>query len=395
MKKRKSGSPARRKNNKKKRSGARKSNQLSCPGGGPRCNPEGKCTSGPFNSQAHLARHLSRERHDCLVSDCDKDFSTHDSMIRHVRSDHKEFDLTPHVRQQAPRISCPTELAEFAAGYPTVVMMIKTHVKNDLAKERTNAYTVELSKSNEAVHALAQTILHQWREQSPERYDQIGGSLPLDLTPHADNLMSMDRVDDALPHFVALATPFANIRLVPLKLNTRFSLLKLFHPDEFRPEMRAMVARDRHIAVDVEAQIVKYQALPKTMKNLIYRLYQSCKERNKKRHARISAPLPKDPPFEECQAQLFKLLRAQKGKDVNSDLCLNWNYDGVKQLQMSVDRIDPANINYWDWSNLQLVCVALNVSDCKNQKTYVAEGDGELGGAITREWFMRYFGLEL
>ena len=65
------------------------------------------------------------------------------------------------------------------------------------------------------------------------------------------------------------------------------------------------------------------------------------------------------------------MMRKQGGKGVVSSLMLNFNLTGHKQFQPSVDRIDPININYWDWDNLQLVCLALNVMDCSRCKKYV------------------------
>ena len=64
---------------------------------------------------------------------------------------------------------------------------------------------------------------------------------------------------------------------------------------------------------------------------------------------------------------------------------------------MSVDRIDPIDINYWGganhFSNLQLVCVACNVTDVERNKTYNHADDAAFGGSITRHWFRHYFDI--
>ena len=88
------------------------------------------------------------------------------------------------------------------------------------------------------------------------------------------------------------------------------------------------------------------------------------------------------------------MLRKQRGKCAISDLILNYNFEGTKQFQMSVDRIDPTDINYWNFSNLQLVCVACNVVDKERGKTYNHEDDAAFGGSVTKNWFRHYFDID-
>ena len=107
----------------------------------------------------------------------------------------------------------------------------------------------------------------------------------------------------------------------------------------------------------------------------------------------LENPLPKEPSFEELQEEVFKLLRRQRGKCAISNLPLNYNFDGHKQFQISVDRIDPHNINYWDFGNLQLVCLALNVTDFSRMKKYVHENDSQNSSGMDSDWFKQYFDL--
>ena len=88
---------------------------------------------------------------------------------------------------------------------------------------------------------------------------------------------------------------------------------------------------------------------------------------------------------------IFALLRKQKGRCAISELILNFNYEGPKQFQMSVDRIDPTDINYWNVGNLQLVCLASNVTDRERDKTYAHEDDVVNGASMTKDWFQHYF----
>ena len=98
----------------------------------------------------------------------------------------------------------------------------------------------------------------------------------------------------------------------------------------------------------------------------------------------------KNHPLNNSKKFFFILLRKQKGKCSISQLVLNFNHDGIQQFKISVDRKDPLDINYWHFENLQLVCVALNVTDCSRKKKHEADGDDE-GAGISPEWFNDYF----
>ncbi len=323
-------------------------------------------------------------------------------MYRHVRKQHPNH-LLVDVRYQAKRIKCPPELIELGLiqhEYATFINNVKALVEHDLKKFKKNRFTEDdiaftrmLKNDNALLHQLAQRLLSQWLTNHPQRHDMIGGKVTLEFTSHSTNKLTPDRTNDSKPHFLSLEHPFENIRIVPLKLNTMYSLIQLFG-DQTREKIKELVLKTRDVDADVETQIKAYEDLSKEKpKNVIYRLYDSCKLSNKTRHQKLNQPVPQPVSFELFQEQFFKLLRRQRGKCAISNLPLNYNFNGVKQFQISVDRIDPHNINYWDFGNLQLVCVALNVADNSRQRKYVHENDSTLGAGIDSDWFIKYFDL--
>ena len=198
-------------------------------------------------------------------------------------------------------------------------------------------------------------MLRMWLPNNPERYDMIDGKVTMDFIRHSTNKLSLDRIDESKPHFLSLQHPFANIRIVPLKLNTPSSLIQLYG-DDTRAKIKELVLDHRDIDIDMEAQISAYKKLPKRT-SIIYCMYRHCIYNGEHRHQNINAPIPQTPSFEQFQERVFEMLRRQHGKSAVAPFIFNYNFDGPKQFQISVDRIDPTNINYWDWSNLQLVAL--------------------------------------
>jgi len=306
----------------------------------------------------------------------------------------KHPDVVIDVKAIAKNIKCPPDLLKTIQRheYATFVIDVKAHIQQDRKKFPAHKFTKSIN-NNVSSHKIAQTILREWLHDNPERRDMLGGTIRLELVRHTSNKLSLDRKNNKLPHFLSFEDMFANIRIVSLKLNTRYSLIQLFG-DNTRLKIKSLVIEQRDIDVDVESQITAYTKLPKRgTKNLIYQLYDNCKKRNKNRHQQINAPFPKDQPsFEQFKKQFFRMLQKQQGKCAISQLILNFNFTGTQQFQISIDRIDPHDINYWNWENLQLVCVALNVTDCSRDKKYVAADDDE-GAGMTSEWFMKYFDI--
>ena len=363
-------------------------NQINCPGNGPRCklDESGDCIM-VFEKPSGLTKHLSTELVEC--PECEKCFTQKGNMYTHMRKKHPEVELD--VKPQAKHIKCPQELMKLVEQheYGTLVTDVRNHIQGDIKKFPGHEFTKTIN-NNISIHEIAQALLRTWLTKNTDRRDMLGGNVSLEFVSHSSNKLTLDRKDDSLPHFLSYEDVFANLRTVPLKLNTQYSLIQLFG-DDTRAKVKSMVLEHRSIDVDVEAQITAYKQLSKNKyKNLIYCHYNNCKKRNKTRHQKIHAPLPKVKSFEQFQEQFFKSLCKQKGKCVISGLVLNYNFTGYTQFQISVDRIDVHDINYWNWDNLQLVCVALNVIDHSRRKKYKSDEDDE-GAGITPEWFYNYF----
>jgi len=276
-----------------------------------------------------------------------------------------------------------------------MVKKVKAQITTDITSKRltTGTFTDELKKSNTLTHEFTQKLLKKWHEHNPDHFDMIGGQLRLDMRAHADNSLSNDRIDDDKNHYITIDDPFANICITPLKLNTRFALMKIFGSDKhFNKKVRDFVKEDLKKSTNVKKHIEEYKKLPKSLvqNNKLYTLYHSCKTSSKKRYKKlgIEDPNPQQS-YEQFLEEFFKLYRKQFGRCAISQIRLGFNYDGPRQFHISIDRIDPTNLNYGDWNNNQIVITALNVIDHERDKKYIDIHDGS--ASITAEWFQNYF----
>lgn len=322
----------------------------------------------------------------------------------HICKKHPEMELGPGlvIQKISKRIKCPNKLVLDLGidqyEYAAVVKICRTIIKNDMKKvERFNPKNVTVTKrlhqDNTALHQLVQKILKMWLATNPERYDMLGGQVVLQFAPHSTNLMSCDRITNNKPHFLSLVNPFENMRIVPLKLNTAHSLIQLFGK-QTREKVKELIQTHRDIDVDVESQIRGYANQKKNYSHQIYRSYCRCKSNNKGRYEKQNRPVPQPASYELFQEQFLLMLRKQKGRCAISRIPLNYPWDvGPKQFQISVDRINPNILSYWDFGNLQLVCLALNVTDHSRVKKYVHNNDSQLGAAMDTDWFNNYFDI--
>ena len=332
---------------------------------------------------------------------CVKDYSRKGVMVDHFRKDHADLcepsgSCAEHGIQPkgASNIYKPEDVGLNNYEWMFLKTMVGRSLCDDVKKEKkynspfaNSVKQLKGSPHNERVHELTRSLYHWWIENQPDRHDMVGGCIPLELFAHATWMVSPDRIDNTKEHFVDGG--FANIRFVPLKLNTPYSFVQEFGT-QTREKLRELYLAPKQ-DTDVEAWIAGLRALPKDHEqNIVCRLYHSAKLRTKTRCRKINQPIPKPPTHTDFFENIFAVaLRRQHGRCAITSFEMNENLVGSKCFQMSLDRTDPTILNYWDLGNIQIVCCGAQIIDSKRKQVMDEDGDS----AWSTELFLEYIGV--
>ena len=190
---------------------------------------------------------------------------------------------------------------------------------------------------------------------------------------HLWNAVSLDRIDNTLPHFPDLKNPCANIRFVMSGLNTSANVTS--HGDRtcalFREKMRD--ASD-------EAGMVFVNRMQKSRgkdgrKTCVYTSCDSASKQDRKRGEKVSA--------KDIFLQGKQVLCQQSGRCAVSGIV----FEDRGPFQASLDAVNPTKPHS---GNLRWVCACLNRVDHSRSKTY----EDETSTAWTPHRFYLYLGLK-
>ena len=262
--------------------------------------------------------------------------------------------------------------------------MVKTNIKHDLKE----GFAIpDGQNTNTAKHTIAAALLDVYIARGYlDRDDDCGGNGTLVLNAHNPMKVSFDRMDNELCHFPqGSANPTANIRFVPLFMNTAANIVAM-HGSKTCDFVRECVRRDEdRVDFDGEAYV---NALEQNYSKMdangkLSKFYQSVThsvriDKKRKKNPYVTTVKQR---YKEVTAQL----RAQRARCAISGII----FDESGPFQLSLDAIDATKPHTPD--NIRVVCWFLNPTDTSRMKKQPQDDD--LPMAWTKERFLEYFGL--
>ena len=284
-------------------------------------------------------------------------------------------------------------LSEIEADHFT---WLKTKIS---ASERNDERAKRTSKRlnrDQIDHVARQLLLEFQRRNYLVRGDDAGGHVRLEFGRHVWGQLSLDRVDNTLPHFIRdddgnVPDVMVNIGFVILGINTRASLYSLYGRETCRvlrlKREETCTTNDQHAFLDIHKKT--YTAGKKQLP-----LYSTCMSalfHDKKRSHRWSAQdaaTVSSTTTKELYNHAKELYAAQKGRCYVSGIPLTAERG---PWQASLERVDVHRPHLP--GNLRLICACFNCVDLTSQKNYKHDDDSETSCGWTPARFRAYVGL--
>lgn len=286
------------------------------------------------------------------------------------------------------------DLSEIEADhFHWLKMKIRSCEKED---ERAKRITKRLNR-DQIDHVARQLLLEFQRREYLVRGDDAGGHVRLEFGTHVWGQLSLDRVDNTLPHFIHddagnIPDVMANIGFVILGINNWAGLFSKYGRETCRvlrlKREETCTTNDQHAFLDIHKKTRKKgdkKQLP------LYLTCQNTRSKDKKRSHRwsaqdaatVSSTTPK-----ELYDHAKELYAAQKGRCYVSGIPLTAERG---PWQASLERVDVHRPHVP--GNLRLICACLNCTDHTSRKNYKHDDDSETSCGWTPARFRAYVGL--
>ena len=240
-----------------------------------------------------------------------------------------------------------------------------------------------------------QLLLEFKRRNYLVRGDDAGGNLRLEFNKHVWGQLSLDRVDNDLPHFIRdddgnIPDVMANIGFVILGINNRASLFSLYGRETCRvlrlKHNEACTSDNQHAFLNIHKITRKVgEKLP------LYHTCLSARKGDKERSHRWSAQdaaTVSSTTTKELYDHAKELYAAQKGRCYVSGIPLTAEHG---PWQPSLERVSVYRPHLP--GNLRLICACFNCVDFTSQKNYKHDDDSETSCGWTPARFRAYVGL--
>ena len=261
---------------------------------------------------------------------------------------------------------------------------------------RAKRITKRLS-SGQIDHVARQLLLEFQRRNYLVRGDDAGGHVRLEFGTHVWGQLSLDRVDNDLPHFIRdddgnVPDVMANIGFVILGINTRASLYSLYGRETCRVLRQKCnedcTTNDQHAFLDIHKKTRKNRGkkqlpLYVTCMNAQYHDKKLSHRWSAQDAATVSSTTPK-----ELYNHAKELYAVQKGRCYVSGIPLTAERG---PWQASLERVDVHRPHVP--GNVRLICACLNCIDHTSQKNYKHDDDSETSCGWTPARFRAYVGL--
>lgn len=358
----------------------RKTKHLPCNGkcGGANCTYIADC-------QSHLDRHCNKgtKNHNCNV--CGGDYSRKDSLTRHMRTNHPEHcDKIPSKQWRPPPFNRERVNAAAAAlSLPPIPESFKqehfSFLKNNIRQSEKDDYELKrimtiltAPERHELTYELV-LALHQKGylcEQTGGAKDDAGGHILLQYSEHCFGQVSLDRIDNNLPHFVRdaetgkIKNPTGNIRFVILQINTRANIV-VKHGKQTCSEFKSKEQTKSYTQAKIEMML----SASKNDTNKLYRTMKGGLQRDKKKtwsaaDQKLLDKCTEDNMFEYCK----KLFRAQQGRCYVSGIEMTVT---GSVYQTSLERINVRRPHIP--GNVRLIAMPFNCIDRSSEKHLTKE----------------------
>ena len=284
------------------------------------------------------------------------------------------------------------DLSEIEADHFT---WLKTKINNCEKKdERAKRITKRLNR-DQIDDVARQLLLEFQRREYLVRGDDAGGHVRLEFGPHVWGQLSLDRVDNTLPHFIRddegnIPDVMANIGFVILGINNWAGLFSKYGRETCRvlrlKREETCTTNDQHAFLDI------HQKTKKSGKS--FPLYETCKNTrsyDKKKSHRWSAQdaaMVSSTTTKELYDHAKELYAAQKGRCYVSGIPLTAERG---PWQASLERVSVHRPHLPN--NLILICACFNCADNTSKKAYKHDDDSESSCGWTPARFRAYVGL--
>jgi hypothetical protein len=251
--------------------------------------------------------------------------------------------------------------------------------------------------SGQIDYVARQLLLEFQRREYLVRGDDAGGHVRLEFGTHVWGQLSLDRVDNTLPHFIRddegnIPNVMANIGFVMLGINTRANLYSLYGRETCRvlrlKRKETCTTNDQHAFLDI------HQKTRKNRDKKDLPLYATC--RNSRSHDKTQshrwsaqdAATVSSTTTKELYNHAKELYAAQKGRCYVSGIPLTAERG---PWQASLERVSVHRPHLP--GNLRLICACLNCTDTTSKKNYKHDDDLETSCGWTPARFRAYVGL--
>lgn len=273
---------------------------------------------------------------------------------------------------------------------------LKIKIKNcEKGDERAKRITKRLNR-DQIDYVARQLLLEFQRRNYLVRGDDAGGHVRLEFGTHVWGQLSLDRVDNTLPHFIRddegnIPNVMANIGFVILGINNWACLFSQYGRETCRvlrlKREETCTTNDQHAFLDIhkKTNTAGKKHLP------LYATCMSARSKDKKKihrwSAQDAATVSSTTP-QELYNHAKELYAAQKGRCYVSGIPLTAERG---PWQASLERVSVHRPHLP--GNLILICVCLNCTDHTSNKKYKHDDDSETSCGWTPARFRAYVGL--
>ena len=251
------------------------------------------------------------------------------NLTKHIRSMHKDVALPKRTYFKSPYPD--------TNGWMYIKKKVTRLIHNDFKRWPNNS-EIRMQKDNTIIHAIAKLVYDRWK--CMDDIDDAGGWVAggLLLRHYALFQLSLDRKDNARPHF--LHNSLQNLSFVPLGMNNTASIVAKYGTDTCK------VLRER-VAEGETAAIMNNGKISRCLHDIYNR------DLLTRQHFRT---------YGAFKTHATRLLQTQKNRCAISTITMSYKRgENSWPFQPSLDAIEPA-IGHIS-GNLRWVCLFLNATD--------------------------------